>query len=190
MSETVRRMKANKKVEGKPCGWSGQTIRLGDDVAICEACGTEHLAGHWNTEGGCSRRGCANAPLKRLDEPVSPMGQPIPMGKMQCPHCTQLIPSEAQLCPFCDMVTTPDGVYRGPKTTAPGASASLVWGIVGLFICGIILGFVAINKSKEAKALIAADPRYEGEGLATAGMVLGILDIIGWAFALFLNLGG
>ena len=38
MSETVRRMKINKRYEGQPCQWCGGLFMLGDDGAICEAC--------------------------------------------------------------------------------------------------------------------------------------------------------
>jgi hypothetical protein len=67
--------------------------------------------------------------------------------------------------------------------------SSLVFGILGLLICGVIFGIVAITKSKTAKEHIASDPRYTGGGLATAGMVLGIIDLVAWALILMFRLG-
>ncbi|MFT7621341.1 MAG: hypothetical protein ACI9WU_000502 [Myxococcota bacterium] len=65
-------------------------------------------------------------------------------------------------------------------TTAPGAVASVVYGILGLFLFGLIVGWVAINHSREALGLIDKDPSLKGAGLAKAGIVLGIIDILIW----------
>ena len=73
------------------------------------------------------------------------------------------------------------------KVTAPGAVASVVWGVLGFFLFGVILGCVAIGKSSAAKKLIEAEPdRYTGGGLATTGMVLGVIDLIGAVFTLLM----
>ena len=53
------------------------------------------------------------------------------------------------------------------------ANDSLVYGIVGIFILGFILGIIAIVEGNKANSL-----GYVG-GKATAGIVLGIIDIIG-----------
>jgi ABC-type phosphate transport system permease subunit len=66
-------------------------------------------------------------------------------------------------------------------------SAALVYGLIGLLICGMVFGAVAISKAQNAKKTIQNDPRYGGEGLATAGFVLGIIDIIGWFVLLILR---
>jgi len=55
------------------------------------------------------------------------------------------------------------------------ATASLVCGIIGLFVLGLILGIIAIVQGRKAKAL-----GYTG-GMATAGIVLGVIGLIGWA---------
>lgn len=54
---------------------------------------------------------------------------------------------------------------EGPKL----AKQSWIYGLVGFFIFGIILGPVAIHKARKAKAL-GAD--------ATLGFVLGIIDTV------------
>ena len=107
-----------------------------------------------------------------------------------CPSCRLAIDQMEQICPNCNAVATPDGIYRGPQQTAPGATASLVYGILGFFICGIIFGIVAIVKAKDAKTLIATDPRYGGGGMATAGMVLGIIDLVAWVLIIIGRAGG
>lgn len=52
--------------------------------------------------------------------------------------------------------------------------AALVTGILGLMIIPIILGAVDLSRIKNG----AASPR--GKGLDIAGIVLGVLAIIGW----------
>lgn len=49
---------------------------------------------------------------------------------------------------------------------------------MGLFFFGLIFGIVAIVNANTCKKA-----GYSG-GKATAGLVLGIIDIIGWAFIL------
>lgn len=60
------------------------------------------------------------------------------------------------------------------------AIASLVLGIVSLVVFGIILGPIAIVLGVQAKKRIAASGgQLGGAGMATAGMILGVLGIIG-----------
>ncbi len=69
--------------------------------------------------------------------------------------------------------------YAGPKENAPGAVGSLVCGIFAVLCCGFILGIVAIVLGNSAKGKIRDNPQlYTGGGMATAGIVLGILGII------------
>jgi hypothetical protein len=111
------------------------------------------------------------------------------LGYKKCAACNSEIMESDSLCPYCNSITSPDGIYHGPTENAPGAVSSLVFGILGLLVCGVIFGIVAISKSKTAKEHIRSDPRYTGEGLATAGFVLGIIDLIAWALILMFNLG-
>lgn len=68
-----------------------------------------------------------------------------------------------------------------PKENAPGATAAMVCGIVGVFVVGLVLGIIAIALAAKAKRLIAAEPlRYGGRGMATTGLVLGIIDVCVW----------
>jgi hypothetical protein len=201
--EAVRTLKANLKLQNKPCGWCQVGLQLGEDAAVCTACEKEHHQRCWDGSGGCSTVGCANAPLRQLQPPPGPppMGAPMgygqpqgapmgqmPPGMMQCPHCRAAIPWGTPVCTFCRMVTSPDGVYHGPMINAPGAAAALTYGIIGLFICGIIFGPLAISKANAAKRAIAENPTYGGGGMATAGLVLGILDVVAWAIIVMVRL--
>lgn len=184
--DAVRTLKANLKLDGKPCGWCQVALKLGEDAAICTTCEKEHHGRCWETKAGCSTAECVNAPLRRLDAPVAGAGagpavpyvQALPPGLVACPSCRVPFAIGSPICPACRMITSPDGIYHGPKTNAPGAVQALVYGLVGLVFCGVILGPVALSKASSAKAAMAADPTLGGEGLATAGTVLGIVDLV------------
>jgi hypothetical protein len=206
MSDAARVFKANRKVEGKLCGWCHAGLALGEEVAVCTACELEHHSRCWDGSAGCSNASCVNAPLTRLDQGASagatgaapslgqrfsafPSGRAASPGNMRCPGCSCEVPIGAPICNVCNTITSPDGLYHGPKTNAPGATASLVYGLIGLVFCGVVFGILAITKAQSAKRLIESDPRYEGGGLATAGFVLGIIDLIAFALILFLRVG-
>jgi len=214
--EAVRMLKANMKLDGKPCGWCQAILRLGDDAAVCTACEREHHAGCWQSQAGCATQGCANAPLRRLDAPGqagypqgggspyppgpgSPFpqggapyaagpGSPFPQGGAafaqaglppgytSCPSCRSAIILGAHICPVCRAITSPDGLYAGPKINAPGAVSALVFGILGVCLCGL-LGIGAIIQANNAKRAMASDPTLGGAGMATAGLVLGIIGL-------------
>lgn len=202
MSEAARKLRANRKIEGKPCGHCGTQLALGDEAAVCGTCEFEHHARCWDDQGGCARKGCVNAPLQRLDTPAPEQpaagaasaygwgqtaraAQPLRPGMKHCISCQNQIPAHAEICDYCNAIVTPDGVYHGPTVTAPGATAALVCGILGLVlfwlffgITGFVLGGIAITKSREARSAINFNPRYGGEGLAIAGLVLGIIALV------------
>lgn len=200
-------LKANMKLDGKPCAWCQAALRLGDDAAVCTACEGSHHQRCWEERAGCATAGCMYAPLRVLEPaaapapaaaplgspfpsgpafagspfpgapPSVPLGSQPPPGYMICPACRAPILAGSMLCPMCRVVTSPDGIYHGPKITSPDARAALICGLIGLVFCNIILGPVAISKANQAKAAIAKDPTLTGEGLATAGFVLGIIDL-------------
>ena len=194
MAEAARRLKANRLIEGKPCAACGRTFVFGDDAAVCTACEALHDGRCWDERGGCAGAGCVNAPLERLAAPTrggatSAATEEVPPGKKLCPHCGRLMGVRMEICPKCKRAPTPDGVYRGHVTNAPGAVASMVLGTIGLVFFGVILGIIAIVKANAAKKLIASNPRYGGSGFATAGLVLGIIDLAAFVLILVVKLG-
>ena len=73
----------------------------------------------------------------------------------------------------------PGGPYPGGGGgEAPGAKQALILGIVSLVCCGIVLGPLAIINANKAKQAIAMDPSLGGGGMATAGMILGIISLV------------
>ena len=185
--EATRQLKVNLKFKDQPCSICSQPFELGQHLSICNACEAPSHTGCWDQEGGCSTQGCANAPLQQLaPEQAAPQ---MPPGFRPCPACGMRIHESDDICMHCNAITTPDGIYRGPQENAPGAVASLVCGIIGILFCGYILGVVAIVKSRESGPY-RGDPRYKGFGMATAGMVLGIIAIIVHVLGALITLGG
>ena len=84
---------------------------------------------------------------------------------------------------------TRPAVQAQARATAPGAAASVWCGAIGFFLFGFILGPAAIANAAKAKTALGEHPdRYTGGGLATTGMVLGVIDIIGAVFGLVVML--
>ena len=74
MSESAKRMKANKVIAGKKCGWCREELRFGEGAAICTECRLLHHENCWDEKAGCARPGCIHAPLG-----VSPAAAPTPV---------------------------------------------------------------------------------------------------------------
>ena len=182
MEEAVRRMKINKRYEGQPCQWCGGLFLLGDDGAICAACENPYHARCWDKENGCNNPGCVNRPLQQLKDVHVGVGvgagagvaaakptRPLSPGEMVCPTCGDIV--SGSYCFRCRNLSATD--YTGPKQTLPEAKEALKYAIIGIFCFGFVLGPMAIVKGTNAKKAIAQDPRYEGEGMATAAQIIG-----------------
>ena len=115
-------------------------------------------------------------------------------GKLYCQACADLAFAEQQAAKTTPRPTPPPGPSLVqpsllPRAQAPGAVTALVLGIVGFIIwpIGLICGPLAINYANQARDAIAANPMYDGNGMATAGYVLGIIDtIFGVLFLLYI----
>jgi len=76
------------------------------------------------------------------------------------------------------------------KRTSGMAIASLVIGIIGILIFGIILGPIAIILGALAKNEISKRPQeLQGSGQATAGIVCGIIAIVVWVIVVAVYYG-
>jgi len=67
------------------------------------------------------------------------------------------------------------------RQKAPGAVTSLVLGILGILICGLLAPFAWNMGLKAERAAASGD--YDGAGMATAGKVLGIVGTVFLAIA-------
>ena len=139
--------------------------------------------------------------MLRLPVTLSAMPTPADMTQ-KCEKCGEMIkanPGDAGKtgdCPGCGspiLVAAGVGIPPEPKhitvpppltppQTSGHAIASLVLGILsivpGVYLGGLVMGILAIVFSRMAVARIKAQPgRINGEGLATAGLVTGIVGL-------------
>jgi hypothetical protein len=189
MSEASRRLKVNKRLAERTCSRCNAALAFGQDAVACLRCEQVYHAACWDEAGGCASAGCENAAIPRLD-PQTTVHKEVPPGRQECPHCGRQFRAGAKICPSCKRAPTADGIYHGPTTNAPGAVASLVYGILSIFICGLIFGLLAINKAGEAQKAIARDPTLGGTGLATAGKVIGIIGLVLWGLIVLVRIAG
>jgi hypothetical protein len=136
------------------------------------------------------------------------------VGRLVCPRCNNTgqpvavppppappgRPEDAGWIP----VDGPAPPYRGPTSPAQGATAAMILGIVGLVlfwvpVLGLVLAIVALVVGYQARRRIRqAAGRLDGEGMATAGVVMGwigvavplIVIVAAVLFVLVTRLGG
>jgi len=104
---------------------------------------------------------------------------------MKCPYCGEMIEDGSQFCGRCGnrlvsaaaVTGAPGAGYTptGAETTSGKAIASLVMGILVFIpfsaVAAIILGHLAFSEIKKSAG------RLKGQGLATAGLILGYAEI-------------
>jgi type IV pilus assembly protein PilA len=104
---------------------------------------------------------------------------------MKCPYCGEMIEDGSQFCARCGnrlvsaaaVAGTPGTAYAptGAETTSGKAIASLVMGVLVFIpfsaVAAIILGHLALSEIRKSAG------RLKGQGLATAGLILGYAEI-------------
>ena len=104
---------------------------------------------------------------------------------MYCPKCGIEVKEEVNFCPKCGaQVTATRGISQ--SRTSGLAIASLVLGIMGFGVCSIlaiIFGVKARNRIRESNETIG------GEGIAIAGIVLGIATLAIFVIWLIIIIG-
>lgn len=113
--------------------------------------------------------------LIRMD-PVSAAAAPVAAPAYPV---TYQMPGQPQMAPLPYAQANPNS--QGKATTA------FVLSLVGLFCFGIVLGPIAIVLAVRAKAQMARSGDYHGSGLATAALVIGIVDIVGFILTIVLQ---
>ncbi|HET9873421.1 MAG TPA: DUF4190 domain-containing protein [Propionibacteriaceae bacterium] len=70
------------------------------------------------------------------------------------------------------------GPYGVPPSNHPQATVALVLGVVGLTLCPLLGPGALIVGNKARKAIDAEPYRFTGRGMATAGIVLGVVGTL------------
>lgn len=72
----------------------------------------------------------------------------------------------------------PHSPLPSSQVNHPRAIGALACAIVGFLVFGIILGVVAIVLAVQARRMIRERPlEFKGDGLAVAGLIIGIIDV-------------
>ena len=81
--------------------------------------------------------------------------------------------------------------YGGYANVGPSlakeAKEAMIYSIVGIFCCGIILGPIGLFKGLNVQKQMEATGNYEGKGMATAAVVIGIIVTILHVLGLIFN---
>ncbi len=84
------------------CSICKSPVKPEETVKKCEFCNNEFHSDCWSENQGCGTPGCLNLPKK---ENIDPEGlteaTPWAAEKKGCPVCAELIPVNAQECPYC-----------------------------------------------------------------------------------------
>ena len=159
---------------GETCPVCGRAIEADETAVACEVCGQVHHQACWEAHKGCGRAQCDNAPLPDLG---------FAPGDLEPPPAPAPGPGPAP-------GALPGGAGPPPSATSGFATASLVCGILSLVslptcfavpCCGsasLLLAIAAVITGVVARREIArSDGRIAGDGLALAGLIIGIATI-------------
>lgn|SRR5215468_847108 len=191
------RMRANRTVVASKCLTCGQGFTFGEEVCACDVCGGFHHASCWDRVLICQHNVSSVAgptadpvvasPPPQPPPPVAPGAPRTPTADEQyCPQCREIIKTGALKCRYCGYILSAQLAAQEispakAREIDKAANTALTCGIIGLFICGPVLGSVAIVQANKAIREIDMAPQYSSSrGKATAGRILGFIAWVGW----------
>ncbi|MBI3099335.1 MAG: hypothetical protein HYY93_14010 [Planctomycetes bacterium] len=177
-------MAANRQVSGRPCAACAKEIRFGEEIRNCGDCGRSYHQSCWR--GGCVAPACPGA-RKSAPEIPAAGGAPADKGK-PCPSCGEPNPFYVTQCRHCGSIVNREAAESLPAVLTAGAESkkALAFAVLGLFCCGFIFGWLAVQKANEANTA-RTQAGLPKSTVATIALVLGIIDIVGWAAMLVLR---
>ena len=170
---------------GAGCPFCSADIAPGDGVIVCQACGTVHHQGCWQEHETCGSYECA--PARR-----DPRGDSEPKLVISAEELAGAVPLPSRRAANV-FVPSSGSASPAARPDRPGrwsrlAIAAFVCGLAGIPLFGVITGLVAILLGSLALGTLRASAQ-RGLGLALAGMLLGLVDVVGWLIFLTSTLG-
>jgi Prokaryotic RING finger family 1/Domain of unknown function (DUF4190) len=169
---------------GAQCPHCAAEILLGDPIMVCQACGSVHHRGCWKERGGCGAYSCTPGRRPSLERepgpeaasraPVLTISQldidnavPLPTAGPRIRYATAGVPAMTA------------AQQSSGRRTSRLAIASLVCAFAGIPFFGPVTGLAAIVLAVSALVMIRGT-QLRGIGLAFSGLLLGMVDIVGW----------
>ncbi len=184
-----RSLSASEREAGVGCPHCDADVAVGDPVVVCQACGTVHHASCWERRDGCGSYHCAPSRRPELAsssaEPIllitaAELDRAVPMGVGGRAHRAGVGPDGRPPGPSG---ASAGGRGPGRVKTSRLAIASFVCAIAGIPLFGLVTGLVAVLLGVLALGAIQSGAR-RGLGLALPGLLLGVVDVAGWAYLL------
>ncbi len=165
---------------GATCAACGATIGGADRIVQCGRCGTVHHLDCWQGVG-CAGYDCA--PTRRALAPGSAAATGIVISSEELAKVTLLPKSSGDAARR--VATQPDP----PVKWSRAAIAAMILAVVGVPLFGIVTGAIAVVLAAIALGGIRAGYR-RGVWLASGALLLGLIDVVGWAALLSWHFGG
>jgi S1-C subfamily serine protease len=143
-------------------------VRQGEELVVCQACGSVHHACCWETGGGCGSYTCI--PARR-----DPSASATAVWRITAQEIEQAAPLVVVRPPAASI---PAPAPPLPRTNRL-ALASFLCALAGIPLFGVLTGLVAILLGSLSIGALRGTPR-KGTWLAVAGIVLGLADVVGW----------
>jgi hypothetical protein len=171
---------AGDRHSGTLCPLCQREARLGDEVAVCQDCGTVHHRRCWDGSSHCGAYQCA--PDRRTVETASPAIQ-ITVDELAS---AQPLPRRSPASFASDKWTVPP---REEPRTSKLAIWSFVIAIAGIPLFGIVTGLLALILGCTALSAMAGT-RLKGAPWAVSAVLIGLFDMVLWIGGLAFYLGG
>lgn len=170
---------AGLREEGTICPECQGEIHAGDQTTACPRCGNVHHWACWTEGAGCAAYECA--PTRRALDTTPAAVMKISMEELAL--AKPLPPSRAASGAWTSAPALGDHhPLSGPKRWNRLAIWTLVIAILGIPLFGLVTGLIAIALG--CIALAAHTQRSKGALLAVFGILLGVVDVGGWAVGL------